>query len=202
LTVLKGVQAEVPLSREMSRTLIFMSRDVKSGYGWLFPKGRTANAGIGACAHAGALLESFLEYLTASGLIRPGVFRRTSGLIPVSGMRERLVYGNTVLAGDAAGFTHPITGAGVAAAVISGTAAGKAAAECVKRGSMAPFTEYEREMRARFGGVLAHARAKRRVMEHKWDETPLAPLCERTWIAAKGYRTREPNDPGSGENRT
>jgi flavin-dependent dehydrogenase len=52
-----------------------------------------------------------------------------------------LVAGDVMLAGDAAGQTHPITGAGVATAVMAGTLAGEAAARGVRSSDLSLLRE-------------------------------------------------------------
>ena len=125
------------------------------------------------------------------GMIRSGTLSRTSGVIPVSGVRPRLFKENIMFAGDAAGLTHPITGAGIAQAVFSGLEAGKAARAILEKGSLEPLAEYERDVRARYGGSVAHARSKRTAMMSIWNEPDFTKVCERTWIGFKGYRKRE-----------
>ncbi len=99
------------------------------------------------------------------------------------------------MAGDAAGLTHPITGAGISQAVVSGELAGRTAAMSLKTGN--GLMDYESEIKGRYRGVMAHARAKRVVMEHLWGEADFLALCERTWISFPGYRKRERACSGS-----
>ncbi len=192
--VLLGVQQEVPLVGRLEGTFIFLDKSLVGGYGWLFPKGTTANVGIGTVPGTGTrpalLLEQFLERLRKLEMIRPGRLAVSSGLIPVSGMRERLVIENVFFCGDAAGLTHPITGAGIPQAVISGELAGRAAASAVKNGDDRFLTRYEEEVREIYHGVLSHARSKRVFMMEHWNEADFDQTCEQTWIAFKGYRKR------------
>jgi flavin-dependent dehydrogenase len=191
---LRGVLAEVPLTRSLDRTLVFLSPQIIGGYGWLFPKGKAANVGLGVVprhdAHPRVFLEMLLEYLLVRDIIRPGVLARWGGLIPVSGLRERLVMDNVIFCGDAAGLTHPITGAGIPQAVVSGAAAGLAAARALKTGKRSPLSDYEEELRGYFGGVVDHARSKRELMMCLWDEAGFEDTCRQTWIGFKGYRKR------------
>src|SRR5262249_49593219 len=128
-------QLSVPLLEPHADTDIFLSRDYHGGYGWLFPKRGVANVGIGVTPEARSRLKRLLDALhgglIASGRARTRVLGRTGGLIPVGGplcphaaRRGQLL----LLAGDAAGLTNPVTGAGIHAAVLSGRLAGSAAA--------------------------------------------------------------------------
>jgi digeranylgeranylglycerophospholipid reductase len=192
--VLLGIQQEVPLVSKLRGTFVFLDKDFVGGYGWLFPKGTTANVGIGTAPGAGLrpaiLLERFLERLRTTGMIRSGRLALSSGLIAVSGMRENLVVENVLFCGDAAGLTHPITGAGIPQAVISGELAGRTAAASVKNGTDRFLAEYEEEVRSMYQGVLSHARAKRVLMMEHWHDADFEQTCEQTWIAFKGYRKR------------
>ena len=178
---LRGVQVEAPLSELMDRTYVFLCRDLVGGYGWLFPKGHVANVGLGVVPSINVspreLLDRLLTWLHELGILRSGRLSRTSGVIPVSGIRPQLVKENVIFTGDAAGLTHPITGAGIAQAVFSGLEAGKAAFKAVET--------------SRYGGNIAHARSKRLTMMSMWNEPDFAKVCGRTWIAFNGYRKRE-----------
>jgi geranylgeranyl reductase family protein len=192
---LRGVQKEVPLVRSLDRTLVFLCRELVCGYGWLFPKGKAANVGLGMIprpdVRPSGLLEKLLDRLCLGGIIRPGSFARSGGLIPVSGIRETLVVDNVLFCGDAAGLTHPVTGAGIPQAVISGDMAGRGAALALRTGKSQPLIEYETEIKRQYGGVIAHALSKRNLMTRRWNDTDFEETCRQTWIAFKGYRKRE-----------
>jgi flavin-dependent dehydrogenase len=167
---------------------------VIGGYGWLFPKGLAANVGLGVVSdegiNAAELLHRLLKWLRDQNIIGLGRLARTGGPIPVSGIRDPLVHGHVVFCGDAAGLTHPITGAGIPQAVFSGSLAGKAAAQSFASGQAAPLKEYAEEILGRYSGVLNHARAKRRLMIERRDHPDFLDTCRQTWMAFKGYRKR------------
>lgn len=191
---LRGIQVEAPLAAGSDRCLIYLDREFVGGYGWVFPKKISANVGLGTVtgkdANPRALLEAFLKRLTADKIIRPGRFTVSGGLIPVSGMRSELVKDNVLFCGDAAGLTHPITGAGIPQAVVSGTFAGRSVAAAVQSGSDQPLLTYQNEMNAMYKGVLGHAFAKRMLLMNSWSNLDFLKLCEGTWIGFKGYRQR------------
>ncbi|MEW6533807.1 MAG: geranylgeranyl reductase family protein [Thermodesulfobacteriota bacterium] len=191
---LRGVQVEAPLARPLNKTMVFLSRDLKGGYGWLFPKGNVANVGLGVGSEPDLsprkLLERLIYMLMSRGLIRPGRLSQTAGLIPVSGMRPTLVFNNVVFCGDAAGLTHPITGAGVPQAVSSGDLAGRAIAAALKTRDRAHLKSYENEVTGRYRGVLDHALAKRRLMMAGWHEADFEKASKQWWIGFKEYRRR------------
>ena len=192
--VLRGLQVEVPLVEPLNKTLVFLDQNFVGGYGWLFPKGKAANVGIGAIPgkqiRMGKMLDQFVETLCREGLIRRGILARSGGLIPVSGIREKLVLDGVVFCGDAAGLTHPITGAGIPQAVFSGELAGRAAAAAITKSDRRYLREYEAEIRSRYEGIISHALSKRALMMDRWDDPDFEALCEETWIGFKGYKKR------------
>jgi geranylgeranyl reductase family protein len=185
-------QHTVPLLRPAVHTDIWLSPDYPGGYAWLFPKGDRANLGLGLDRRfAGDMkgpLDRLHAQLTAQGIVGRDILQRTGGLIPVGGLRERLVHGETLFVGDAAGLTHPITGAGIAAAVLSGERAGQACADFLG-GASGALAEFEEDLRDQFGESIARALRAREEMEQLWL-TPAAhgdPMHRRGWIAFDEY---------------
>lgn len=192
LDVVYTRQYTVPLRQAYCDTDIFLSDAFPGGYGWLFPKGEVANLGIGADRAFEDNLKMPLEQLhrqmVARGLVGEAVLGRTGGLIPVSGMR-RMIYGNTLLAGDAAGLTHPITGAGISAAVISGERAGAAATAFVRSADLDALASFEEDMLDQFETTLARAVKKRQALKNVWRR-PAAQddrVMRAGWIAFEEY---------------
>lgn len=185
-------QYTVPLLRHHVRTDIFLSPDYPGGYAWLFPKGAVANLGLGLDARLAPDLKAPLDalhlQLAGEGLVGMGILGRTGGPIPVGGLRERLVVGRALLVGDAAGLTHPITGAGIAAAVISGEAAGACIARALD-GERDALADYEEDVRDQFQATLDRAVARRRWMTAQWrrPEAREDGVHRRGWIAFPEY---------------
>lgn len=131
-----AAQAEVGLRVPFNAAEIWFDRRCMGGYMWFFPNGRTARAGVGVAArHAASLrglLNDFLGRLSGEGRIyREGILGYSGGRVPVGGLPSPLQRGHALLAGDAAGCPDPVTGAGIGAAVLSGTLAGRMAAEAL-----------------------------------------------------------------------
>ncbi len=190
--LLTGVQFEVPLNEALDRTRIFFKPVWLHGYAWLFPKGPVANLGLGLLetlpGQAWKMLEDWRGEMQAAGVIGPGLLARSVGAIAVGGPDTDLTDGNIIFAGDAAGLTHPVTGAGIPQAAISGKLAGLAAAEFVRTGKTTALAEYEQEIIARYGRSLAWALDKRRLLEDGWPGGGFNALIGRTWPAFPGYR--------------
>lgn len=195
LPALEAVQTRqytVPLRRPHADTDIWLSDAYPGGYAWLFPKGKVANLGVGMDKQLSgdmkAPLDSLHRQLVEEGLVGNEILTRTGGAIPVSGMRDRLIVGNILFVGDAAGLTHPVTGAGIAAAVVSGQCAGEAAAAWVG-GEQEALGEFEQDLRDQFGTTLERAVAKRQWLKSLWGTS--AAQCDEMhrqgWIAFPEY---------------
>ena len=172
--LLPAAQYTMPLCSPMNCTEVHLSPDFYGGYGWLFPKGESANVGLGVKRSEGDsrrlhfLLGRFAEKLRKEGKIEGNPSGSTAGWIPAKPLKKA-VYGNVLLAGDAAGHTHPISGAGIFAAVSCGRMAGSWAAEAIKKGDPGILGEYDHEWQDLFGHTLNRAREKRQRMERRWD---------------------------------
>jgi len=190
-------QYTVPLLRRHAHTDIWLSPDYPGGYAWLFPKGGVANLGLGIDTRIASDLKAPLDalhlQLAATGLVGMDVLGRTGGPIPVGGLRDRLVVGTALFVGDAAGLTHPITGAGIAAAVISGEAAGMAVARRLD-GETDALAEYEEDVRDQFQTTLDRAVERRRWMMQYWKrpEGRTDATHRRGWIAFPDYFDEQP----------
>lgn len=186
-------QYTVPLTQDYADTDIWLSDDYPGGYAWLFPKGRLANLGLGADKRFAQDLKTPLDALhrrlCAAGRVGADIVYRTGGAIPVGGLRERLVVGDVLFVGDAAGLTHPITGAGIASAVVSGERAGMAAAAWLAGQDGAALESFEEDIRDQFEGTLARAAARRRWLNAYWHSAAARDdaLHRRGWIAFPEY---------------
>jgi digeranylgeranylglycerophospholipid reductase len=185
-------QYTVPLRRPGSETEIWLAPEYPGGYAWLFPKQATANLGLGMDPRLTRDLKRPLDRLhaalVAEGRIDPEILARTGGPIPVGGMRSSLTERNVAFVGDAAGLTHPITGAGIAAAIISGESAGESAARYCA-GDAEAWRAYDEEVRDQFETSLARAVARRRWLVNRWRSTEAHSdrLHRRGWIAFPEY---------------
>jgi len=199
-------QYTVPLRRAQRDTAIWISPQTPGGYAWLFPKGTVANLGLGVDpaleSDMKAPLDALHATLVAQGRVGADVLLRTGGPIPVGGLRARLVEDDVMFVGDAAGFTHPITGAGIAAAVASGERAGEAVAGCLA-GDRAALAAYEEELREQFEPSLARGLRARKRMADVWrsERAALDETHRAGWIAFDEYYAAEPPIAETGRRR-
>ncbi len=188
-------QVTVPLAHRHVATDIFLRAAFRGGYGWLFPKGQSANLGIGVEQRhrhqLKPLLRALQAELAAAGRIgRAGAVQLTGGLIPVGGRLRvigRLGEVPVLLAGDAAGLTNPVTGAGIEAAVRSGELAGAASAGWLA-GRSAALDDYEEELAALYDVPYARALRRRRALAGAYaGGLPGAAALRRSWISSADY---------------
>jgi geranylgeranyl reductase family protein len=185
-------QYTVPLLRPFDDTDIWLSPEYPGGYAWLFPKGDRANLGLGMDpaveADMKTPLDALHQALVREGRVGSGIIARTGGAIPVGGLRARLFAGDALFVGDAAGLTHPITGAGIAAAVASGEAAAAAVRAHIAGASNA-LAEYDEDVRDQFGESLARAVARRSELSRLWHTAAATEdaVHRRGWIAFDEY---------------
>ncbi len=188
-------QVTVRLLEPHDATDIFLSAATPGGYAWLFPKGDVANVGAGVDpAHKDRLKDIVGDLhrgLVAAGRVGREILARTGGAIPVGGMvKSTGALGTTpvLLAGDAAGLANPVTGAGIAAAVHSGTLAGDAAAAALEDPAQAR-ADYEDELDALFAVALSRAVRRREELAHamQTDALPRSAALRRGWVAYPEY---------------
>lgn len=193
LKELRALQYEVVLFEPQSYAEIFFHPDYEGGYAWFFPKGKSANAGIGVIPSKTALLSEllahFLKRLKDCGkLPRIEIVSKTGGSIPCEPRRQTVIR-NILLVGDAAGHAHPITGAGILNAITSGEIAGRIAAEAIFREDLGYLTKYETECHEVFGDSLQYGLLKRNLLENNWNkpEVDFIQLIRKTWVGFKEY---------------
>ena len=179
-------QIKVRLRRPINRATTFHEPSFGCGYGWLFPRGADAWLGVGLAAadrlSLPAVLRDLRSALVATGRIGPDVVATSGGAIPVSGPDQVATCLGSVpvlLAGDAAGLTHPVSGAGIAAAIVSGGLAGTAAAAWAG-GRKQALSDYADEIADLYGPSIRRALARR-------AERLAGGRLERTWIGFPDY---------------
>jgi len=191
-------QITVDLLQPHMGTDIFLRPEIVGGYAWLFPKGEVANLGLGVIPERKGelkdLLDSLHDQLVGEGRLGKAIHRTTGGLIPVGGITGLTGHIGAVpvfLAGDAAGLTNPVTGAGINSAVISGKLAGEAAAALLD-GDAEASEDYAEEIEDLFGTSVALAvRRRRQVLEeYRGDKVPGPDALRDGWIAYPQYWKR------------
>lgn len=130
-----GLEMEVPLSNEVppiSEPEIYFGL-LDWGYGWVFPKGKTLTAGVGGRLKRNPKMREDFEKFLTQRFGRVPAAKIKGHFIPFGDFRKTPGRGNVLLCGDAAGLVEPITGEGIAFAMLSGFFA----AEGIKEASSA-----------------------------------------------------------------
>jgi geranylgeranyl reductase family protein len=188
--MLPAVQMTLPLTEPLDHTEVYFSPEIYAGYGWLFPKGKVANVGLGMKRTGRSqegiveILHRFIERLKKKGKITGTPVSQTAGWIPAEPVR-RAVYGNIALAGDAAGHTHAITGAGIFAAVVCGQMAGKWAGRAVLDSDLSLLQHYDHEWKDLMALTLVRAYQRRQKMEAEWND--FNATVQSCWVAYRRY---------------
>ena len=187
--LIPAIQVSVSLKNPQDYTEVYFDDRFYGGYAWLFPKGNTANVGLGSKQKKGTNdirnnLDYLLQKLKKNNRITGEITGYTAGWIPAESPRK-IVRDNITLVGDAGGQTHPITGAGVAQAVVCGKMAGKWAAKAVKEDNPGLLAEYEKEWIDLYGESHEKAFSRRQLMEKNWAD--LDKFIRKCWVAFKEY---------------
>ena len=186
--LIPGIQASFNLVKPLDMTEVYFQKEIFAGYGWVFPKTNVANVGLGMLpekGHIKRIFQLFADRLKAQGTITGNPIHWTAGWIPAEPVRQ-ITSKNIMLAGDAAGQTHPITGAGVTQAIICGKMAGQWAAHGIKTNNIKNAMDgYEYDWKDDFAESQTNARIRRELMESKWYD--LDSIIKSCWISFKEY---------------
>lgn len=188
--LIRALQVRVALKRPLEFTEVYLEPEFYGGYAWLFPKADQANLGLGIKKQndrpppLGPLLKAFAARCAAAGKVDAAPRAIVGGWIPAA-PAPKMVCGNVLLAGDAAGHTHPITGAGIFPAVAAGRMAGTWAARALAADDLGLLSGYETEYRQLFGDWMERAVRRRRLMETRWNE--FDKIIKTCWVAFREY---------------
>ncbi len=142
-----GLEVEVPrnmLSKPDDSVEIDFSA-ANWGYGWVFPKQKTYTVGVGGIHRINENLRTKLEKFLRSRHLDISDFKVKGQFIPFGDFKKRPGRGKVVLVGDAAGLVDPITGEGIAYAMLSGHYAALAAQRAIETGDFDNlFEEYRK----------------------------------------------------------
>jgi digeranylgeranylglycerophospholipid reductase len=130
---------------------IVLNTTYTKSYFWLFPKLDCVWVGVGSSLSGGGppLATRLSQFIEQRDDLRGRAIRqRGSGIVP-STMARDFVADGAMVVGDAAGLANPMTGGGIAFALVSGEIAGRVAAEAIRAGrvSRAMLLRYPRQFR-------------------------------------------------------
>ncbi len=139
-------------------TDFYLGSVAPAGYIWVFPKGEgMANVGIGISInklHDRFELKNYLDAFIDShpGLKKGQNIQLVTGGVSVSKVKMPVTAPGLLLVGDAARLIDPITGGGIANAIVSGMYAAQISKEIIGNNdySNAPLQKYEKMIKDRF----------------------------------------------------
>jgi geranylgeranyl reductase family protein len=146
---------------DMERLIEFVFLDeIQPGYAWFFPMSpRRANIGVGMRSDhykkQNKTLDDALNYYLKSLKARIGEHHVTdirTWQVPLFTPDQKRTFNGAMLIGDAGGFVDPLTGAGINAAVMTGTFAAQAAYEAISANNLtvSGLASYDRNWQASF----------------------------------------------------
>jgi geranylgeranyl reductase family protein len=146
----------------------------KWGYGWVFPKRESYTIGIGGLRSLNPhIRDQFERFLTARlGVVPDSKIK--GHFVPFGDFRKQPGRDRVLLCGDAAGLVDSITGEGIAFAMQSGFAAGRAIADAIISGTDA-MAGYMHE----YSAITSHIRKSN---YYRWLIFPW--LSEKVFLAA------------------
>ena len=132
---------EVP---DPDRFLLYIGERYDGGYAWIFPRGDSVNVGAGGHIDAHA---ATLAFCREHGL-DPSRSRTTiAGTIPYRYDLRAYAAPGFAVAGDAAGVTNPMNGAGIHPGLFSGRLAGEFAVAALEKENPGAMLGYDRVLR-------------------------------------------------------
>jgi digeranylgeranylglycerophospholipid reductase len=169
---------------------IFFDNDhAPGGYAWIYPTGESsAKVGVGVTKRdPQKYLDDFINSGKAKERLEGEKTEFITGALPIGGLREKLVFGNVLLAGDSAGMADPVTGAGINNAILAGEIAGKTIIDALEKDDMALLTNYETKIRRMLGKPLGRSLEKRLKMDACCNNELLQEHLPELWVTFKKY---------------
>src|SRR3989454_548011 len=124
--------------------LLYIGEAYNGGYAWIFPKGDSGNVGAGGHIGAPAATVGFCRKF---GIDVDRKTQTIAGSIPSRYDLTALAAPGLAIAGDAAGITNPLNGAGIHPGIFSGRIAGEFAVAALEREDPTSMMAYDRAMK-------------------------------------------------------
>ena len=123
---------------------LFIGKAYDGGYAWIFPKGAEANVGAGGHIDAHAAAVAFCRQ---QGIDADRRLQVIAGSIPYRYDLKAFAIPGLAVAGDAAGITNPMNGAGIHPGIFSGRVAGEFGVRTLAADDPSAMIGYDRVLR-------------------------------------------------------
>ena len=127
-----------------NRFLLYVGQRYDGGYAWIFPKGDAVNVGAGGHIDAHAATVAFCR---EHGMDPARREKTIAGTIPYRYDLAAYAIPGFAVAGDAAGVTNPMNGAGIHPGLFSGRVAGEFACTALEKEDLSLMAGYDRVLR-------------------------------------------------------
>lgn len=144
---------------------VFYGYNRKAGYGWVFPKKKSINVGIGVVDGGGIkireLWRSFIRELKKQGIVSPSFnddgFK--GGILPMRGPLSKTYSDRVLLCGDAGGFVNSYTAEGIYYSMVTGELAAATLIKALKENDVSEkrLEEYQWMWKNEIGAELEKA---------------------------------------------
>src|SRR2546426_596565 len=124
--------------------LLYIGEAYNGGYAWIFPKGDSVNVGAGGHIDAHA---ATVDFCRKFGIDVDRKTQTIAGSIPSRYDLTALAAPGLAIAGDAAGITNPLNGAGIHPGIFSGRVAGEFAVDALEQEDPNSMIGYDRAMK-------------------------------------------------------
>lgn len=196
---LVAAQVKIPIIASLTANMVFFEPEFVGGYGWVF--GGQSHLSIGAGwspaarispkAAIGKMMSLAVQFVPQ--LEQQVLLPRVTGIIPCE--RRPLAKGNCLFVGDAAGLAHPITGAGITNAVVSGLEAADSLAgrpALSTPGLASSIASYSERIERWLGPSLHRAEETRQRFQKSWTDhgDDFIKLVRSVWFAFPESRHR------------
>lgn len=174
--------------------IIFDADYAPGGYVWIYPTGvDSAKVGLGVTLQAASksphqYLDAFIQESRFSHRLKGQSTEYITGALPIGGLREKLCYGNILLAGDSAGMADPITGAGINSAILAGQMAGSTIISALELDDITILKQYGTKINRLLARPLKRSVEKRQKLDECCTSNRL--LQERLpglWVTFRQY---------------
>ncbi|MFH0832324.1 MAG: NAD(P)/FAD-dependent oxidoreductase [Candidatus Aenigmatarchaeota archaeon] len=162
---------EVPDAKKIA---IYLGNEIApGGYAWVFPKGDSANVGLGVRASIARTAIDYLKnFVQKMNYNNGSIIEVNIGAVPVGGPPEKWVKDNFMVVGDAARQVNPIHGGGIGLSMSSAKIVGSVAVAAWKEKDYSEknLHEYDKLWDKEFGKKMSKLLALRKFIEKLGDE--------------------------------